>query len=49
MPKPSEHKTVQTRILEYAQDVGWTFVSRREAEQGRNIESDPVNHELSLA
>jgi type I restriction enzyme R subunit len=35
MPKPGEHKTVQARILEYAEAVGWTFVSREEAEQRR--------------
>jgi hypothetical protein len=23
--KPGEHKTVQTRILVYAEDIGWTF------------------------
>ena len=28
--KPGEHKTVQGRILAYAQEVGWTFVSREE-------------------
>ena len=26
--KPGEHKTVQARILKYATDIGWTFVSR---------------------
>ncbi|MFO7601204.1 hypothetical protein [Desulfosarcina sp.] len=24
--KPGEHKTVQARILEYAEAIGWTFV-----------------------
>ena len=33
--KPGEHKTVQARILKYAQDVGWTFVARPEAEERR--------------
>ncbi len=33
--KPSEHKTVQARILAYAQEIGWTFVSREEAERRR--------------
>lgn len=32
MPTPSEHKTVQARILAYAEAIGWTFVSREEAE-----------------
>jgi type I restriction enzyme R subunit len=32
MPKPSEHKTVQARILLYAQDIGWRIVTREKAE-----------------
>ena len=28
MPTPSEHKTVQARILAYAEAIGWTIVSR---------------------
>jgi type I restriction enzyme R subunit len=35
MPTPSEHKTVQARILAYAESIGWTIVSREEAEQRR--------------
>jgi type I restriction enzyme R subunit len=35
MPKPTEHKTVQARILAYAEAIGWTFVSRKEAEERR--------------
>jgi len=26
MPAPGEHKTVQARILKYAQEIGWTFM-----------------------
>lgn len=37
MPTPTEHKTVQARILEYAEAIGWTFVSREEAEKRRGI------------
>ncbi len=40
MPTPSEHKTVQARILEYARDIGWTFASRAEAEQRRGFDPD---------
>ncbi len=40
MPKPGEHKTVQARILEYAEAIGWTIVSREEAEQRRGFDSD---------
>lgn len=35
MPAPTEHKTVQDRILSYAQEIGWSFVSREEAEVRR--------------
>jgi type I restriction enzyme R subunit len=44
MSRPSEHKTVQARILAYAQEVGWTLVSREEAEKRRGrstIDSEP--------
>lgn len=40
MPKPGEHKTVQARILQYAQEIGWTFVPRLEAEKRRGISKD---------
>jgi type I restriction enzyme, R subunit len=40
VPKPGEHKTVQSRILKYAQDIGWTFVSREEAEARRGFDPD---------
>jgi len=35
MSKPGEHKTVQARILAYAQEIGWTIVPREEAEKRR--------------
>jgi hypothetical protein len=35
MPTPVEHKTVQSLILAYAQEIGWTFVPRDGAQQGR--------------
>ncbi len=38
--KPGEHKTVQARIIEYAEAIGWTFVSREEAEQRRGFDPD---------
>ena len=37
MPKPGEHKTVQARILQYAQEIGWDFVPRAEAEKRRGF------------
>ncbi|MDZ7751853.1 MAG: HsdR family type I site-specific deoxyribonuclease [Gammaproteobacteria bacterium] len=40
MPTPGEHKTVQARILEYADAIGWTFVPREEAERRRGFDPD---------
>ena len=37
MPTPGEHKTVQARILKYAQEIGWTYVPRAEAERRRGM------------
>ncbi|MHB1233929.1 MAG: type I restriction endonuclease subunit R [Burkholderiales bacterium] len=45
--QPGEHKTVQARILEYAEAIGWRFVPREEAEQRRGIA--PIkNEELGI-
>lgn len=38
MPTPSEYKTVQARILAYAQESGWTYVPRAEAERRRGFD-----------
>lgn len=40
MPTPGEHKTVQARILGYAEAIGWTFVSREQAEQRRGFDPE---------
>ncbi len=40
MPTPGEHKTVQACILGYAQEVGWTYVPRGEAETRRGLDHD---------
>jgi type I restriction enzyme, R subunit len=40
MPTPGEHRTVQARILEYADAIGWTFVSREEAERRRGFDPE---------
>jgi type I restriction enzyme R subunit len=45
MPKPTEHKTVQARILAYAQEIGWSYVSRGEAERRRGFDPDGVTPE----
>jgi type I restriction enzyme R subunit len=34
-----EHKTVQARILKYAQEIGWTCIRRAEAEARRGFDS----------
>src|SRR5438445_7389273 len=38
MPTPGEYKTVQARILAYAQEIGWTYVPRSEAEKRRGFD-----------
>lgn len=43
MPKPGEHKTVQARILTYAQDIGWTFIPQVEAEARRGFNRSSGN------
>ncbi|NTU43996.1 MAG: HsdR family type I site-specific deoxyribonuclease [Chlorobiaceae bacterium] len=40
MPTPGEHKTVQARILAYAQEIGWAFVPREEAEMRRGFDPE---------
>jgi len=35
MGSPTEHKTVQARILVYAEEIGWTYVPRDAAERWR--------------
>jgi type I restriction enzyme, R subunit len=41
MPPPGEYKTVQARILAYAQEIAWTFVPRDEAERRRGFGPHP--------
>ena len=45
MPAPTEHKTVQSRILAHAQDIGWTYVPREGAEQRRGFDPDDATPE----
>ena len=40
MPTPREHKTVQARILAYAEAIGWRIVSREEAERRRGFDPE---------
>lgn len=41
--KPGEHKTVQARILSYAQEIGWTYVPRAEAEGRRGFDHEKTS------
>ena len=43
MSKPTEHKSVQTRILKYANEIGWNFVPRSEAEERRGFYATGVS------
>jgi type I restriction enzyme R subunit len=43
MAKPSEHKSVQARILKYANEIGWTIVSQGEAESRRNFDTSAAS------
>ena len=45
MPAPGEHKTVQARILHYAQEIGWKYVSRADAEVRRRFDADGATPE----
>jgi len=45
MPAPTEHKTVQARILTYAQEIGWAYVPRNEAETRRGFDPDGATPE----
>lgn len=40
MPRPQEHKTVQNRIIVYAQEIGWKYVSRAMSETRRGFDDD---------
>ncbi len=45
MPTPTEHKTVQARILAYAQEIGWRCMPRAEAEARRGFDPDGATPE----
>ncbi|HYE36307.1 HsdR family type I site-specific deoxyribonuclease [Methylocaldum sp.] len=42
---PTEHKTVQSRILAYAEDIGWRYVPRAEAERRRRFDPEGATPE----
>ena len=43
MSKPTEHKSVQVRILKYASEIGWTIVSQGEAESRRGFDTSAAS------
>jgi type I restriction enzyme R subunit len=43
MTKPTEHKSVQNRILKYANEIGWTIVSQSEAERRRGFDASAAS------
>lgn len=45
MSAPGEHKTVQACILHYAQEIGWRYVPRDEAERRRGFDLDGATPE----
>lgn len=40
MPTPGEQNTVQSRILAYAQEIGWLYGARAEAEAWLGFDPD---------
>lgn len=41
MANPTEYKTVQSRILAYAQEIGWTYLPCEEAERRQRFLPHP--------
>jgi type I restriction enzyme R subunit len=48
MTTPTEHKTVQSCILAYAQEIGWTYAPLDEAERRRGFDPAGVTPEEVL-
>src|SRR5215813_12226977 len=45
MANPTEYKTVQSRIVAYAREIGWRYVPREEAERRRGFDPDGATAE----
>lgn len=45
MKRLTEHKTVQACVLAYAQEIGWRYVPRAEAEARRAFDADAATLE----
>ena len=48
MITPTEHKTVQSRILAYVEEIGWTYAPLDEAERRRGFDPAGVTPEEVL-
>ncbi len=48
MNRPTERKTVQSSILAYAQEIGWRYVYRAEAEKRRSPPITPALGNCSM-
>lgn len=48
MPAPGEHKTIQARILAFAQEIGWAYVPRDKAERRLGFTPHPGPHPSPL-
>ncbi|MFA5157739.1 MAG: HsdR family type I site-specific deoxyribonuclease [Patescibacteria group bacterium] len=50
MKQPTEQKSVQNRIIKYAQEIGWRCVAREESDarrgEGENYKSEPYYRDL---
>jgi len=49
MTTPTEHKSVQARILKYATEIGWAYVSQAEAESCRGFASTSLSTTASTS
>ena len=45
MANPTEYKTVQSRIMAYSEEIGWSYVPRDEAERRRGFDPDGATSE----
>lgn len=43
MPLPTEQKSVQSRIIKYATEIGWKYVSQSEAESRRGFDTSAAS------
>jgi len=46
--KPTEHHSVQARIIKYAAEIGWTFVPQKEAEKRRGFGTEGTTQQRAM-